>query len=161
MLTIRPVSLKDANKFIIGKHRHHDKVQGHKFSVACYSGDKLVGVGCAGRPVSRMLDNGLTIEVTRVCSDGTYNACSMIYSSLARASKALGYKKIITYILFNELGTSLKASGWICEDDDCGGNTWAGGHKESGGREDTVNTLFGVVCKYPIGTKKQRWSKIL
>jgi hypothetical protein len=28
--------------------------------------------------------------------------------------KNLGYKKLITYILENESGTSLKASGWKC-----------------------------------------------
>jgi hypothetical protein len=76
------------------------------------SGDELVGVGCAGRPVSRKRDDGLTIEITRCCTDGTYNAASMIYGALRRAAKALGYQKAITYTLKEEEGASLRASGW-------------------------------------------------
>lgn len=120
-LNVRPISLKEANAFIIANHRHHDKVQGHKFSEAVYKGDKLVGVACVGRPVSRHLDDGKTLEVTRLCTDGTYNACSILYSRCAKISKDMGYSKIITYILDTESGVSLKASGWHCEEKDVGG----------------------------------------
>lgn len=121
MLEVRPVSLAQANAFIIDNHRHHDKVQGHKFSEGVYEGDKLVGVAVVGRPVSRHLDDGKTLEVTRLCTDGTYNACSILYARCSRIARDMGYKKIITYILDSENGTSLKASGWHLDAKDVGG----------------------------------------
>lgn len=83
-LSIIPISLKEANNFVEELHRHHSKVQGHKFSIGCKDGDKLVGVCIVGRPVSRYLDDGNTLEVTRLCTDGTYNACSILYGRAAR-----------------------------------------------------------------------------
>lgn len=156
-LQIRPISLAQANAFIVENHRHHDKTHGHKFSLSCYKDDKLVGVACVGRPLSRMLDDGWTLEVTRLCTDGTYNACSILYSRCAKVSKALGYKKIITYILDTESGVSLKASGWHLEDSNCGGGSWS---CQSRPRELVEVNLFGEKQKYPI-SKKQRWAKEL
>ena len=108
MLTIRPVSLAQANAFVIDKHRHHDKVQGHKFSIGCYEDDVLHGVAIVGRPVARHLDDGQTLEVTRLCTDGTYNACSILYGRCSKIAKDMGYRKIITYILESESGSSLR-----------------------------------------------------
>lgn len=156
-LVIKPISLVEANAFILKHHRHHDKVNRHKFSISVYDDEKLVGVACVERPKSRHLDNGETLEVTRLCTDGTYNACSILYARCAKIAKDLGYKKIITYILEEEKGTSLKASGWHCEDADCGGGNWS---VPSRPRELTEITLFGEKQKYPIG-KKQRWAKSL
>lgn len=156
-LTIKPISLAQANAFIIDKHRHHDKTSGHKFSLSCYDGEKLVGVATVGRPVSRYLDNGETLEVTRLCTDGTYNACSILYARCAKVAKDMGYKKIITYILDTESGTSLKASGWKCELDSAGGGNWS---SPSRPRELVEINLFGEKQKYPIN-KKQRWCKEL
>jgi hypothetical protein len=65
-----------------------------------------------GRPVARHFDDGYTAEVTRCCTDGTPNACSKLYAAAARAAKALGYRRLITYTLKSEPGTSLKAAGW-------------------------------------------------
>lgn len=103
-------------------------MQGHKFSIGCSENGKLVGVVIVGRPVSRHLDNGVTLEVTRLCTDGTKNACSMLYGAAARAAKAMGYKKIITYILESESGVSLKAAGWQCFGI-TGGKQWTGVRK--------------------------------
>ena len=157
MLTVKPISLAKANEFIINNHRHHDKVQGHKFSLSVYDGEKLVGVACVGRPVGRFLDNGETLEVTRLCTDGTYNACSILYARCARVAKEMGYKKIITYILDTENGISLKASGWHQEADNVGGVSW---DCPSRPRETVTINLFGEKQKYPQ-TKKQRWAKEL
>ena len=156
-LVVKPISLAKANEFIIKNHRHHDKVNGHKYSISVFDGEKMVGVACVGRPLSRYLDDGETLEVTRLCTDGTYNACSMLYSRCARISKEMGYKKIITYILDSENGTSLKASGWKLEADNVGGGSWS---SPSRPRELVEVNLFGEKQKYPI-TKKQRWSKEL
>lgn len=112
-MKIRPITFKSACDFVAVNHRHHSPPQGHKFSIACYSDDgQLIGVAICGRPVARHLDDGMTLEVTRLCTDGTYNACSMLYGAAARIAKDMGYQKIITYILESESGASLKASGW-------------------------------------------------
>ena len=111
MLTC-PVTLEEANNFVTQYHRHHKPVVGHKFSIGAVKDDKIVGVVIVGRPVSRMRDDGLTLEVTRLCTDGTRNACSFLYSAAARAAFALGYKRIGTYILASENGASLSAANW-------------------------------------------------
>lgn len=128
MLELTPVSLKEANNFVTVFHRHHKKVAGHKFSIGCSSGGRLVGVVIVGRPVSRYLDNGKTLEVNRLCTVGTKNACSFLYAAAARAAKAMGYSKIITYTLASENGISLKAAGWKCAGL-AGGEQWTGGRK--------------------------------
>lgn len=107
-----PLDIDEANEFIRQHHRHHGEVVGHKFSLGAALGDKIVGVAIIGRPVARMRDDGLTLEVTRLCTDGTRNACSFLYGAAARACFSLGYKRIGTYILASENGASLKASGW-------------------------------------------------
>ena len=96
-LTLVPVTLRQANAFVAEHHRHHKPVVGHKFSIGCQKNGALVGVAIAGRPVSRYLDDGFTLEVTRLCTLGDRNACSMLYAAAARAAKAMGYHKIITY----------------------------------------------------------------
>ena len=87
-----------------------------------------MGVAITGRPVSRYLDDGLTLEVNRLCTDGTRNACSFLYGAAARAAKAMGYRKIITYILDTEDGASLRAAGWSCAGL-AGGKEWTGKRK--------------------------------
>ena len=116
-----PITLKAANEFVAKHHRHHKPSVGHKFSIGLSNDDNLIGVAIMGRPVARNSDDGFTIEVARLCTNGQKNACSMLYQAAARASKELGYKKIQTYILEIESGTSLKASGWKMEAITAGG----------------------------------------
>jgi hypothetical protein len=120
-MIIVPITLKAANAFVVSYHRHHKPSVGHKFSIGLNDEDNLIGVAIMGRPVARGSDNGFTIEVARLCTNGQKNACSMLYQAAARASKELGYKKIQTYILEIETGTSLKASGWKMEAITAGG----------------------------------------
>lgn len=142
-----PIELKDANEFVANLHRHHPPVYRDKFRLACIADDgHMCGVIQAARPVSRHLDNGKTIEVVRCCTDGTYNACSFLYSRIARIAKEMGYSKIITYILDNELGTSLKASGWQKEAD-TRGHDWSCPSRPRNTKAPQCN--------------KQRWSKKL
>jgi hypothetical protein len=107
-----PISLADANDFVERLHRHHPPVQGHKFSIGATIAGQIVGVVIVGRPVSRHRDDGMTLEVTRLCTDGTRNACSFLYGKAARAAFSLGYARIGTYTLPDEGGASLRASGW-------------------------------------------------
>lgn len=113
-LSLVPMDLASANAFVERIHRHHKKVVGHKFSLAAMFGDEVVGVVIIGRPVARGRDDGWTLEVTRLATDGTRNACSFLYGAAARASFALGYRRVGTYILASEPGTSLSAAGWRC-----------------------------------------------
>ena len=119
-----PVTLAEANDFVTLHHRHHKRVVGHKFSLGAVDGDELIGVVIVGRPVARMLDNGRTLEVTRLCTTGNRNACSFLYGAARRACFALGYDRIGTYILASEPGTSLVAAGWRCLGER-GGGSWS------------------------------------
>ena len=124
-LALTPISLREANAFVERNHRHHKGVTGHRFSIGCTRDGELVGVAIMGRPVSRYLDDGLTLEVNRLCTTGAENACSMLYGAAARAARAMGYQKIITYTLDTAPGTSLRAAGWQCAGP-AGGERWTG-----------------------------------
>ena len=141
-----PIELKQANAFVDRLHRHHDPVHRDKFRIGCEIGGQLAGVVQLARPVARMLDDGKTIEVVRLCTDGSPNVCSFLYAKAARIAKEMGYKKIITYILESENGASLKAAGWHKEADTQGGS-W---NCPSRHRNTTA-----PICK------KQRWAKRL
>ena len=112
MLKAVPIELRHANEFVASLHRHHDPVHRDKFRIGCEDDGKLVGVVQLARPVSRCLDDGKSIEVVRLCTDGTPHVCSFLYGRAARVAREMGYRRIITYILESEAGTSLKASGW-------------------------------------------------
>jgi hypothetical protein len=126
-LSIVPIDFAQANAFVAQHHRHHKPRIGHKFSVACARDVNdvmtIVGVAIVGRPVARMLDDGWTLEVNRLATDGTKNACSMLYSASWRIARSMGYRKLITYILDTEPGISLCAAGWKCLGE-AGGGSW-------------------------------------
>lgn len=155
-----PMELKDAQNFINAHHRHHQASHRDKFRIAASDGKNIVGVIQVGRPISRVLDDGHTLEVLRLCTTGEKNVCSFLYSRAARIAKEMGYTKIITYILESESGTSLRASGWKLEADGVGGSDW---NVPSRPREvvATQMSLFPEKQKYPLGEKKQRWCKWL
>ena len=109
---VEPVTLREANRYVAQHHRHHKPVRGCRFAIGLLCASIRVGVVIVGRPVARAVDQVHTAEVTRLCTDGTAHACSALYGAAARAARELGYRKIQTYILASEPGTSLKASGW-------------------------------------------------
>jgi hypothetical protein len=111
-LRIRPLTLKQANELVAKLHRHHKPVQGHRFSIGAFLGDELVGAAIVGRPVARGCNPYTVAEVTRLVTDGTPDACSLLYGATARIAREMGFVKIQTYILDSEHGTSLKATGW-------------------------------------------------
>ena len=111
-LAVVPVSFAEASQFVAAHHRHHRPPVGHKFSIGVADGETLVGVAMVGRPVARRLDDGMTLEVNRTCTDGTPNANSMLYGAAWRAAKALGYRRLITYTQEGESGASLSAANW-------------------------------------------------
>ena len=112
-LTVVPLPLDEANAFVKQHHRHHRPTVGHKFSLGVADETGTIrGVAIVGRPVARMLQDGLTLEVNRVATDGCPNACSALYGAARRACFALGYRRLITYTLATEPGTSLRGAGW-------------------------------------------------
>ena len=139
-LAIVPLDLAEANELVSRWHRHHKPTVGHKFSigVADESGE-VIGAAIIGRPVARRSDDGWTLEVLRVSTDGTKNACSALYGAAWRAARAMGYRRLITYTLPSEGGTSLRAAGWKLVGETPGGS-WS---RSSRPRVD----------KHPLGQK--------
>lgn len=146
VLSLRPITFRDACMFVKTHHRHHNPPQGHKGSVAVEDTGRLCGVAMVGRPVSRHLDDNTAAEVIRLCTDGTRNACSKLYAAAATLAKGFGYERVITYIREDEPGTSLKASGWTCLGE-AGGSNW--------GRPSRPRNASDNTCK------KQLWEKHL
>lgn len=113
-MRVVPVTFREACAFVAEHHRHNKPPKGHKFSIGVRSDDgRLVGVAMAGRPVARALDDGLTLEINRTCTDGHPNANSMLYGAVWRAAKAMGYRRCMTYTQADETGASMRAVGWI------------------------------------------------
>ena len=137
-MKVTPIDLGEANAFVLTHHRHHKPVVGHKFSIAVSDGH-VRGCAIVGRPVARMLDDGWTLEVNRCCTDGTRNACSMLYAAAWKAAKALGYRRLITYTLPEEGGASLRGAGWRLIGLR-GGGSW---NRKSRPRIDTAEHLAG------------------
>lgn len=133
-LVIKPMTLKAANEFVREYHRHNIPTVGGKFAIACFNDDKLCGVAVCGRPVARRLDNGMTLEIYRNCTDGTRNACSKLYGAAVRIARDMGYRKVITYTLESEDGASVKAANF----------KWAGkaGKQAWNGRSERETTTF-------------------
>ena len=155
-----PLELKEANEYVAKLHRHHAPVYRDKFRIGCLDDEgNLCGVVQCARPVSRYMDDGKTLEVVRLCTDGTTNACSFLYSRCARIAKELGYTRIITYILESETGASLKASGWKLDKSSVGGGSW---DCPSRPRDliDKQISMFGEKQKYST-EKKKRFIKYL
>lgn len=124
-LELQPVTLEEANAFVEMHHRHHRRLPAHKFSIGINDGERIRGVAVIGIPKARMLNDGLTLEVNRVCTDGVKNGCSILYGAAWRAAKAMGYKKLVTYTLPEEGGASLRAAGWKVVAETAGGGKWA------------------------------------
>lgn len=141
-----PLELKDANAFVGDNHRHHHPVHRDKFRVGCEVEGVLVGVVQIARPVARHLDDGQTVEVVRLCTDGAPNVCSFLYSRAARIAKEMGYRRIVTYILDTERGDSLRATGWSFDGLTTGGD-WS--------RPSRQRKTKSPTCP------KQRWVKWL
>lgn len=121
-----PVTLKQACAFVAKLHRHNTPPRGHKFSVGVVNdAGELVGVAIAGRPVARVLDDGLTLEINRTCTNGTRNANSKLYGACWRAAKAMGYRRCITYTQRRESGASLRAAGFVRREELAVRGSWA------------------------------------
>jgi hypothetical protein len=146
-LRVVPLTLAQANDLVERLHRHHKPARGHRFSIGVERDGEIVGAAVVGRPVSRGFDSYRVAEVTRLVTDGTRDACSMLYGAAARIARDMGFDRIQTYILDSEPGTSLRAAGWTLE-----GVTAGGDWNHSAAYQGTRRT------DQPMGPK-QRWVK--
>jgi len=135
-LTLVSMTRAEAHEFVRAHHRHHKPSVGDVFCLGAERDGAIIGVAVVGRPVARMLNDGATLEVTRLCTDGTRNACSFLYGAAWRAARALGWKRLITYTLPEEGGASLRAAGWKLIGE-AGGGSW---DRKSRARVDTAPT---------------------
>jgi len=108
-----PLTFKKASEFVAKFHRHNKPPVGCKFCIGVEEEGNLEGVAQCGRPVARAFDNGLTLEINRTCTKGKKNANSMLYGACRAIAKAMGYRRIITYIQASESGVSLRAAGFV------------------------------------------------
>lgn len=123
-LALVPCTLREARAFVDEHHRHHRAPQGGLFAVGLAHDGVVVGVVIVGKPVARMLADGWTAEVTRLCVVDAPNGCSMLYAAAWRAARAIGYRRLVTYTLPEEGGTSLRAAGWRLVGE-AGGGSWS------------------------------------
>lgn len=150
-MRVVPLTLSQANDLVTRLHRHHRPVQSHRFSIGCEQGSELVGAVIVGRPAAYKTDQDRVAEVSRLVTNGTPNACSMLYQAAARTAKEMGFDRIQTFILASEPGTSLKASGWRY-DGETPGKVWI--------KSEMTGWLFNTTPDYPVGPK-QRWVRVL
>ena len=157
MLRLRPTSIKDARAFVAALHRHNAAPNGGLFATSVVdSEDTVRGVAIIATPIAMGNADGWTCEVTRCCTDGSKNACSMLYGAAARAAKALGYKRILTYTLASEPGIALRASGWR----EVARTKWRPWNHKRRSRSTHVTDLLGERSKYSQ-EDKVRWERQL
>ncbi len=156
-LRLVPITLRVARRFVGEHHRHNVPPKGWRFGVGVEdSAGELVGVAIASRPVARALDDGETLEIVRTCTNGARNANSMLYGAIARAAKPLGYRRVITYTLASEPGTSLRAAGFMRDGEVAARPSWS---TPTSGRSRYQQDLFGNERR---STKpKMRWIRML
>ena len=159
-LVVVPIELVEANAIVRRWHRHHKECQGHRFSLGAFDTKRgeFVGACIVGRPVARMISHKTTIEVTRLVTDGSKNACSILYASAARVAREMGFERIQTYILEDESGTSLLASGWQCDLEIAGGGQW----KHTDGKPRRTDQPTQKKRRYAKQLSQPRidWSKV-
>lgn len=142
-MRVVPITLKEANAFVLSFHRHNGPTQGGLFALAADHDGELVGVAIVGRPLARLMDDGFTAEVTRVCTveHAPKGACSFLYGRAWRVWQAMGGSRMITYTLTTESGASLRGAGWKVMGETTArreGQAWTGP-----GRDRSWNPIYG------------------
>lgn len=153
-LRLRPIFRSEARLFVAKHHSHNRPPSTSIFQIGAEVEGELVGVVIGALPLARALMDGYTVEITRVATNGYPNACSKLYAAAVRASRALGYRRCLTYTLADESATALRATGWTA-DADLRSHDVHGWQNRAGARQRTVN-LFGEV-NVPTHAKRRWW----
>jgi hypothetical protein len=157
MLRIVPCKQRAARAYVARFHRHHKPSRGSVFCLAIADGEDVVrGVAMAGRPVGFIMDDGLTIEVNRVATDGVRNGCSMLLGACRRVAFAMGYARIITYTLPAEGGASLRACGWRQEGATRGASWSTKGRPRSDGAQ-VLGSKLRWICEQDRPLRRLVW----
>lgn len=154
MPEVAPIFLTEARRLVGQWHRHNRPPVSGLFAVCVEEAGEIVGVAIVGRCVARGLDGRFTCEITRVATQGAYNACSQLYGACSRAAKALGYRTIYTYTLASETGASLRAAGFEREKELPARETWS-----CKARQRVQTDLFGEATR--PAEAKVRWIRRL
>lgn len=114
-LAVRPVTRDFANGVVARWHAHHKRVKGHRYALGAFPGrgDECLGVCIVGNPKARALNDGVTFEVVRLCTDGHRNAASFLLGAAWRVARAMGVTKLVSYTRAHEAGTCYRAAGWL------------------------------------------------
>jgi hypothetical protein len=145
-LELTPLTRAEAFAFVRAHHRHHRAPVSALFQVGAALDGEVVGVAIVGRPMARLACDGYTAEVVRVCTTGERNVCSFLYGASWRAARALGYRRLITYTLPEEGGTSLRAAGWRCIGE-AGGGSWSRAGRPRVDTHPTQTKLRWETCR--------------
>ena len=148
-LRVIPMELREANGLVAHWHRHHQPCQGHRFSLGVVDeAGEVHGACIVGRPVARLAGHPRKVlEVTRLVTDGTKNACSMLYAAAAKAGRVMGYERIQTYTLRSESGVSLKAAGWVHLGESQDPGSWS---KHTDGKPRRTDQPIGLKNKWGL-----------
>jgi hypothetical protein len=115
-MEVVPMTLREANDFVEAFHRHNGRTSrdGGKFAIGCSLEGELLGVAIVGRPLARSLNDSFTAEVLRTCvKEGAPKGVnSFLYGRCWRIWQAMGGRRMVTYTLATESGSSLKGAGW-------------------------------------------------
>lgn len=142
-LALCPMTHREALAYVAAHHRHSVPPRGMVFALGAAIGESLEGVAIIGRPVSRGLQDGWTLEVLRLCTPGDHavkNVCSFLYAASWRAARALGWRRVITYTRADESGTSLTAAGWVVVGE-VGARSWNTRSRPRDDRDERVPRL--------------------
>ena len=113
-LRLEPCGVTSARQYVARWHRHNEPPTGAIVCAVVVDPDGWArGVAMLGRPVSPALQAQGCLEINRVATDGTRNACSMLYGWGSREARRRGANRLVTYTLETEPGTSLLAAGWV------------------------------------------------
>lgn len=141
-----PVTLREANDFVVSYHRHNGRTSrnGGRFAIGCSDGERMLGVAIVGNPLSATYMDGYTAEVLRVCvlPDAQRGANSFLYAACWRACRAMGFRRLITYTLTTESGASLRGAGWQVLHTTQGHNDWAAKSRMDG-KERQWQAIYG------------------
>lgn len=151
-LMLKPISLHDANAYVTTHHAQHSSVRGCKFCIGCYVGDLLVGVVIVERPKARYVDDGWTLELTRLYTNSHPHVASKLIAAATRAAFAMGARRVLSCVLPSEAGTSFRAAGWHRVEDGAGNPIEFGGGEWS--RPSRLREpMISPTCK------KHRWER--
>lgn len=118
----QPLTRDEANAVV------YDAVRSHRYAIGAFVGNGVVGCVIVGNPIAQALCDGTTFEVTRLCTYGHKNAATFLLGSAWRAARAMGVRRLVSYLRADERGTSYRAAGWHCVAD-VKGRAWDTGNK--------------------------------